>query len=86
MVTKFLAKRPLAGTTFNNSYNRSIWYSTNGATLAPASSLWFSTHFRIAQGSSVWWAEEDWDNVHGIVSDRVGIYWIAQPMGGALDL
>ena len=86
MVTTFLGKRPLAGTTFNNSYNRSIWHSTNGATLAPPSSLWFSTHFRIAQGSSVWWAEFDYDDVHGVVSDTVGVYWIAQPMGGALDL
>jgi hypothetical protein len=84
LVQKMLAKRPFAGASFNNFANSAIWNSTGDATIAPPSSLWFSYQFRVPQGSSVWW--ENAANARGILSDRLALYWVAQPSGGAFDL
>jgi hypothetical protein len=84
LMNRFLTNRPFAGTSFNNSYNTSIWSSTNGATALPASGWWFSYLFKIPRGSSIWW--ENYLNVQGVLSDQLGLYWVAQPEGGPFDL
>jgi hypothetical protein len=84
LVLKMLPKRPLAGVSFNNFRNTALWNSTNGTTIAPPSPFWFSYQFRVPQGSSVWW--ENQADARGTLSDRLGLYWVAQPNGGTFDL
>ena len=81
---RFLERRLYAGSSFNNAYNRLLWTSTDGATLAPPSALWFSYQFKIPPGSSVSW--ENWFSPGGILSDRLALYWVAQSEGGSFDL
>lgn len=84
LVNRFLEKRPYAGSSLNNAYNKVLWNSTNGATVVPPSALWLSYQFKVPQGSSVWWEHQF--HPFGITSDRLGIYWVAQQEGGSFHL
>ncbi|HEX7860783.1 MAG TPA: hypothetical protein VF773_10680 [Verrucomicrobiae bacterium] len=84
LVTRMLERRPFAGTSLNNSYNRSIRLLSNGGTMEPPSWLWFSYHYRLPQGAGVRWYNEQ--NANGILANRLGLFWIAQPDGGQFEL
>jgi hypothetical protein len=84
LVGRMLEKRPFAGASFNNSLNASLFTSTNGATVAPPSSLWFSYQIKVPVGSSAHW--NNGSNAKGTFADRLGLYWIAQPAGGLIEV
>jgi hypothetical protein len=84
MISRMLEQRPLAGASFNNSFGSSLFSSTNGASAVPPSALWFSHQFRIPAGASAQWTSTT--QPQGLRANHLGVYWIAQPSGGAFRI
>lgn len=84
LVNQMMTRRPFAGTSFNNSFNRTLWRSTNGATVVPPENRWISYQFRVPEGANLWWDNQL--NANGVLSDQLGLYWVAQPEGGPFKL
>jgi hypothetical protein len=84
LIRRMMVKRPFAGISFNNAFNRSMVSATNGATLEPPSSLWFSYTIKVPAGASAHW--ENQQDSGGVLADRIGLYWISQAGGGDFDL
>lgn len=87
MMQKLFAGRTLAGLGFNNTANKHMYALAGGAALVNAapedySTNWFSGYFRVPLSATVTWA----DSGNGITSDKIGVFWIATPAGGTIDV
>lgn len=73
----------IAGYSLNNYDNATLANLTNGAQLVTGPTpLWFSDYYQLPPGGTVWW--ENQAAVGGVYSDRVGVFWVAQPQGGQM--
>ena len=67
-----------------NDYRNSIEANvTNGAQLVNGPTpLWFSNYWQVPPGGSLWY--ETQGSLNGIYSDKLGVFWVAQPQGGQM--
>jgi PKD repeat protein len=73
----------VAGYSLNNYGNASLNNFTNGAQLiAGPTPLWFSDYYQLPPGGGLWW--NDQNSTNGVYSDKVGVFWVAQPQGGQM--
>jgi len=72
-----------AGYSFNDYLV--LIYLTNGTQqVTGPTSLWFSDYYQLPTGGGLWW--QTLNSPEGTYSDRVGLFWIAQPQGGQMTL
>jgi PKD repeat protein len=73
----------VAGYSLNPYNNTTLYNVTNGAQLITGpTTLWFSDYYQLPPGGTLWW--EDQNSSNGIYSDRLGVFWVAQPQGGPM--
>ncbi|MEW6302343.1 MAG: hypothetical protein AB1705_02660 [Verrucomicrobiota bacterium] len=84
LMNRFRNQLGIAGYSLNSYANTTLWYSPDGATSIPPSPFWFGYHFQLIPNSSIGWVNQQ--NVNGVWSDRVGLFWAAHPNGGPMRL
>lgn len=84
IMAKLEAKIGVAGYTLNNYLNTGLYVVTNGSYEVMTGPLWFSQYFALPEGSSLWWNNQL--NAGGIFCDKVGVFYVAQPLGGQMRL
>jgi hypothetical protein len=84
LMRSLVAARGIAGYSLNNYANATLIQLTNGAAMTSSSALWFCSHVRLPPGAGLWW--ENQRSRGGVDSDRVGVFWVAQPAGGRFTL
>jgi len=73
----------VAGYSLNNYANATLPNLTNGAqVITGPTSLWFSDYYQLPPGGTLWW--ENQNSPGGIYSDKLGVFWVAQPQGGQM--
>ena len=83
LMNQFAARLGVAGYAFNNYANSLLANLTNGAQILGPSPFWFSESFQIPPGGGLWWTKQFSDG--GVLSDRIGLFYVAQPGGGAFS-
>jgi hypothetical protein len=73
-----------AGYSFNNYANYAGAKPTNGTQILPPNNYWFSDNYQIPPGGGLWWSTEI--TPAGVLTDRLGVYYVAQPDGGTFTL
>jgi hypothetical protein len=73
-----------SGYAFNNYRNKDYIVLTNGASIVPLSSLWYTFHVAVPPGGGVWWQNEI--AAGGVKCDEAGIFYVRQPQGGLFTL
>ncbi len=84
MMDRFVACLRTAGYAFDNYRNTMMGYTTNGAFDLAQSAFWFMKHFQLPPGGGVFWLSQVPPT--GVMCDSLGLYYVAQPAGGALAL
>jgi hypothetical protein len=84
LMNQFSARMGVSGYAFNNYANALLYNLTNGAQALGPSSLWYSTHYQVPATGAVWWTKEN--SNAGILSDNVGVFYVAQPNGGVFSI
>lgn len=79
------AKFGLAGYTIGNFDNFLLWTLTNGASISQPTTNWWAAHGLLPSGSSIFWTNQS-SATGSLLSDQVGVFWVAQPGGGAFTL
>jgi PKD repeat protein len=73
----------VAGYSLNNYGDATLYNLTNGAQVVTGpTALWFSDYYQLPPGGSLWWNDQDSPN--GVYSDKLGVFWVAQPQGGLM--
>ncbi|MGD0058700.1 MAG: PKD domain-containing protein [Verrucomicrobiia bacterium] len=78
-----------AGYAMSNYKDQTLAVLTNGAELVTGPTpLWFMDYYQLPpSGSIYWWTQTWWDPdtpTNGVYSDKLGVFWIAQPQGGTM--
>jgi hypothetical protein len=84
MMNQFVGRLGFAGCSLNNWANTLLINLTNGAQYLGPSDLWFSASVQIPPQGGVWWTRE-W-STNGLLSDKLGLFYVAQPEGGTFTL
>jgi PKD repeat protein len=73
----------VAGYSLNPYGNAMLHDLANGAQVVTGPTpLWFSDYYQLPPGSALWWI--DLNSPSGVYSDKLGIFWVAQPQGGQM--
>lgn len=73
----------VAGYSLNNYGNATLFNLTNGAqVITGPTPLWFSDYYQLPPAGSLWWNDQNSPN--GVYSDKLGVFWVAQPQGGQM--
>jgi PKD repeat protein len=73
----------VAGYSLNNYRNTTLVNVANGAqVIIGPTPLWFSDYWQIPHGGSLWYESQNSPN--GVYSDKLGVFWVAQPQGGQM--
>jgi hypothetical protein len=81
LATKFGA----AGYSIGNVDNTLLWILTNGASVSQPTTNWWTAHGLLPSGSSIYWTNQS-SPTGSLLCDQVGVFWVAQPGGGAFTL
>ncbi len=84
LFNRLAANFGIAGYSLSNYRNTSLSRYSGGAFLKPPGEFWFAEHHEVPAGGAVWW--DHYTEPGGIDSDRVGIFYVAQPEGGQFRL
>jgi hypothetical protein len=84
LMERLATRLGVAGYSFNNYQNNSNANWTNGTEVLEPGSFWFSTAYQVPPEGSLWWTEE-W-SPGGLMTDLLGVYYVAQPDGGTFTL
>ena len=84
LITSLVSRQGTAGYSLNNCANATVFVVTNGASVLTPDSFWFSYHFPLPPRAALWW--NNYNLTGGIRADKAGVYYVAQPGGGALQL
>ena len=72
-----------AGYSLNNYANATLVNVTNGAqVITGPTSFWFSDYYQLPPGGTLWFENEG--SANGVYSDKLGVFWVAQPQGGQM--
>ena len=74
----------IAGYSLSNYRNALVVRHSGGAALLEPGVFWFCEHHELPPGGAIWWDHHTAPG--GVLGDRVGIYYVAQPQGGAFRL
>ncbi|HVM61683.1 MAG TPA: PKD domain-containing protein [Verrucomicrobiae bacterium] len=83
VMNMLVASIGVAGYSLNNYGNTTLVTVTNGAQFVTGpTALWFSDYYELPPGGGLWF----WNNnlPGGVYSDKVGVFWVAQPQGGTM--
>jgi PKD repeat protein len=73
----------VAGYSLNNYGNATLYNLTNGVSVVVGPTpLWFSDYYQLPPGGGLWWWNQN--SVEGVYSDKLGVFWVAQPQGGQM--
>ena len=73
----------VAGYSLNNYANATLPNLTNGAqVITGPTALWFSDYYQLPPGGYLWF--ENQASANGVYSDKLGVFWVAQPQGGQM--
>jgi hypothetical protein len=75
----------VAGYTLDDYSGTTDWQPSNGTTISDPSTNWWTGHGLLPPGGFLFWSNQN-DPSGSLVCDRVGVFWIAQPGGGAFTL
>ena len=84
LMNQFVDRLGLAGCSFVNWENNLLINLTNGVQVSGPSDWWFSESCLVPTTGGVWWTKE-W-SANGIFSDKLGLFYVAQPNGGAFTV
>ena len=84
LLNSFVPRLGTAGYSFNNYANYAGAKPTNGTQILPPNDYWFSDNYQIPPGGGLWWSTEI--TPAGILSDCLGVFYVAQPAGGTFTL
>lgn len=83
VINMMVASIGVAGYSLNGYGNATLNNLSNGAQVVTGPTpLWFSDYYQLPPASALWW--ENQSSSGGIYSDKVGLFWIAQPQGGPM--
>jgi hypothetical protein len=74
-----------AGDTLGNFQNTTLWQLGNGTAVNGPSTNWWGIQGAIPPGGFLFWTNQG-SVVGSLVCDQLGVFWIAQPNGGAFSL
>jgi PKD repeat protein len=73
----------IAGYSLNNYRNATLGNVTNGAqAITGPTPIWFTDYWEVPPGGTLWF--EDQSSPNGVYSDKLGVFWVAQPLGGQM--
>jgi hypothetical protein len=84
MMRRFSDRLGIAGNSLNAFGQGNYVRLTNGAVSVGPDAFWFTTHQQLPPGGGVWW--DSFPTPAGIWSDKIGLFFVAHPNGGALTL
>ncbi|HVM61241.1 MAG TPA: PKD domain-containing protein [Verrucomicrobiae bacterium] len=85
LINMLVASVGVAGYSLNNYGNTTLHGLANGAqVIAGPTTLWFSDYYQLPPGGAIWFYDQN--SANGIYSDKVGVFWVAQPQGGPITL
>jgi PKD repeat protein len=85
VINMMVASIGVAGYSLNNYGNATLANVTNGAQVITGPTLlWFSDYYQLPPGGGLWWNDQSSPN--GVYSDKLGVFWVAQPQGGQMTL
>ncbi len=79
------ARYGTAGYTIGNVGNALLWILDNGASVTPPTTNWWAAHGLLPPGGSIYWTNQG-SSTGSLFCDQVGVFWVAQPGGGAFTL
>lgn len=83
VINMMVATIGVAGYSLNNYGNATLYNLTNGAQLVTGPTpLWFTDYYQLPPRGTLWW--NDQTSANGVYSDKLGVFWVAQPQGGQM--
>lgn len=76
----------LSGVTFQNVFNAALLELGGGATVVGPNSTWWTAHVRLPPAAYAYWRNAADTPTQSVLSDSVGVFWIAHPSGGPFTL
>ena len=82
LFNRLRSEHGLGGVTLQNVSNMALVNVGNGATTLNYSPLWWARHYHLPPAGHVWWYNQLDPTHQSVMSDEIGIFWIAHPEGG----
>lgn len=75
----------LGGITLQTVFNYALYNLGNGTQLLNSTANWWTKHFSVPPDGYLYWTKQT-DPTGSVLSDEIGLFWIAHPEGGSFSL